>query len=47
MGKSSRSTVRWMRLYSICRAEKGVQPRRSARVLACETTHAGVSEIPT
>ena len=47
MGVSSRSTVRCSRLYSICSATKGLHPRSSARVFACDTTHAGVSDTPT
>jgi len=47
IGMSSRSGVRWMRLYSIWSPMKGDQPDNSASVLARETYHAGASEMPT
>ena len=46
MGRSSRSGVRSIRLYSICSPTNGVQPRSSARVLALATSQAGMSETP-
>src|SRR5258707_14378781 len=46
IGSRSRSGVRSIRLYSICRAMKGVLPERSARLLACATIQAGVLEMP-
>src|SRR5260221_10783339 len=46
IGRSSRSGVRWIRLYSICSAMKGVQFLSSARVFAWETTQAGWSDTP-
>ena len=46
-GRSSRSGSRLATLYGICSATNGLQPRRSASVFACATTHAGESEIPT
>jgi hypothetical protein len=47
IGMRSRSTVRSIKLYSICRATSGDQPRRSAIVCIRATCHAGVSEMPT
>ncbi len=41
IGSSSRSTVRSSKLYSICNPTYCVQPRSSARVFDCATTHAG------
>ena len=35
-----------MRLYSICRPMKELQPRKSAMVFARDTTQAGASEMP-
>ncbi len=46
IGSSSRSGVRSIRLYSICKPTNGVQPRNSASVLARATHHAGASEMP-
>ena len=39
MGRNSRSTVRSIKLYSICKATKGAQPRKSAIVFAADTIH--------
>ena len=46
IGKRSRSGVRSIKLYSICRPTKEVQPRNSARVFALATSQAGMSETP-
>jgi hypothetical protein len=46
-GSSSRSAVRSSRLYSICSATKGLQPRSAASVLACDAIQAGASERAT
>src|SRR3984893_5664237 len=46
IGISSRSTVRSIRLYSICNPTKGDHPRRWASVFACAIHQAGASEMP-
>ncbi len=38
------STVRSTRLYSICSATKGDQPRRSASVCICATAHRRIAD---
>ena len=45
-GKCSRSIPRSTRLYSSCRLENRVQPRRAAVVLHCAATQAGASDRP-
>ena len=47
MGTSSRSTSRSIKLHCTCSPTKRVHPRSSAIVLACDTTHAGASLMPT
>ena len=46
IGISSRSTVRSIRLYSICNPMKGDHHRRWASVFACAIHQAGASEMP-
>ncbi len=46
IGISSRSTVRSIRLYSICNPMNGDQPRNCASVFACAIHQAGASEMP-
>ena len=46
IGISSCSTVRPIRLYSICNPINGDQPRTCASVFACAIHQAGASEMP-
>ena len=47
IGKRSRSTVRSIKLYSICNPTNGVHPLNSANIFAREIHHAGASDTPT